>query len=583
MIGMTLGLLALACNSTIEAPPGAVAGGSSAGSNAGTGTSGAGVGGSAGSGGVTGGASGTSGSAGTPEPGVFVPSPSRLRRLTSVEYKNSVVDLLGAGTLVTTELERDTALNNLTAIGASSLALSAPVTEQFETSALALSDALVKDTVRRQAVVECAPSGPSDETCLRTFLTTFGRRVFRRPLTPEEVELYAGVGVTAMTTLSDFWGGVRYTLAGLLQSPSFLYRSEFGLADAAAPDRRRLDGYELATRLSFLLWATTPDNELLDAAAAGTLSTPEGLAGQMARLLGSQRSSEAIVNVLSEMLRLAEVDNLVQLPEAYPQAASPTLGTSMRGETQAFLRGVLLDGDGDYRQLFTSTRTFLNAELAGVYGVAGISGTSLVSTELPPSGPRAGYLGHGSFLALNAKTTDTSPTFRGKFIIETLLCSAIEPPPNDVVTELPDKDPSQTKRDQLAVHQSVGTCAGCHSIMDPMGLALEHFDGIGAYRETDRGLVIDVSGEYEGVAFDGARELGEALANRIVTPEGIPEVADCLVRNLYRAATGHLELAGDEPVVRRLGAAFSVRGFRVKDVLGDLVASEGFQFVGLPE
>ena len=580
-IGVILGGMTIACNATLEGAEGLGTGGASAsstGASAGNASGGSGNGGTA-----AGGTTSVGGTAGTGTPGAFVPSPSRLRRLTSLEYRNTVVDLLGVGTAVTTEFERDTALNNLTAIGASTIALSAPVTEQFETSALALSEALVKDAARRQAVFGCEPTGPTDETCLRTFVTTFGRRTFRRPLATEEVEAYVGLGRTASTTLSDFWGGARYALAALLQSPNFLYRAELGSVDATTPDRRRLDGFELATRLSYLLWATTPDLELLDAAESGSLSTADGLAAQMARLLASSRSTDAISNVLSEMLRLADVENLVQLPAVYPQAASPTLGASMRAETQAFLRGVLLDGDADYRELFTSKNTFLNAELAELYGISGVSGTALVPTLLPADGPRAGYLGQGSFLALNAKTNNTSPTFRGKFIIETLLCSAIQPPPNDVVTDLPETDASLTMREQLINHQTNETCAGCHAIMDPMGLALEHFDGIGAYRENDRGMPLIVSGEFEGVAFDGARDLGEALANRILTPEGSPKTADCLVRNLYRAATGHLEQAGDEVVISRLNTAFSANGFRIRGALSELVASDGFAFVGLPE
>jgi hypothetical protein len=400
---------------------------------------------------------------------------------------------------------------------------------------------------------------------------------------PEETDAYLAVSRAATAAFGDFWSGVKYVVATVLQSPNFLYRTEFGVANAATPDRRALDGYELATRLSYLLWQTTPDTALLDAAGAGTLATREGFNEHAARLAASPRAADAIVRVLSEMLRLGDLDSLTQLPEVFPQIASPTLPASMHAETEAFLRDLVFARDADYRELFTSTRTFLNGELASLYGVGGPTGQALVAATLPVDGPRAGYLGHASFLALNSKSNDTSPTFRGKFILETLMCNGIQPPPNDVVTELPEKDPTQTKRDQLMVHQSVDTCAGCHSVMDPMGLALEHFDGIGAYRETDRGLAIDATGEVEGVTFDGARELGLALAERILTTEGVPETTDCLVRNLYRVATGHLETDGDRPVVSSLSADFAANGFRVRSALLRLVESDGFRVVGLPE
>jgi hypothetical protein len=247
------------------------------------------------------------------------------------------------------------------------------------------------------------------------------------------------------------------------------------------------------------------------------------------------------------------------------------------------LRELVFGANGDYREFFTTRQTLLNEELADLYGVSGPTGTELVPTLLPADGPRAGYLGQASFLALNAHSNKTSPTHRGKFILESLLCSSIPPPPNDVVAELPDSDQNKTLREQLEVHQQVALCAGCHSQMDPMGLALEHFDGIGAYRETDRGMALDVTGVIDDVAFDGARELGQVLADGLLTPEGTPRTADCLVRTVFRAATGHLEGPGDQPIITELGAAFAASGFRVQGALGELAKSEGFRYVGDPE
>jgi hypothetical protein len=523
------------------------------------------------------------GTTGTSSSGTFAPGPSRLRRLTSFEYQSSVVALLGPGTQVTTELEKDPVLNNLTAIGAAQISFSQPLTEQFERSAMALAESLAKDPARRQQVVGCAPAGAADESCLRSFITSFGRRIFRRPLTAEEVDLYAGVGKNAMTTLSDFWGGVQYTLAGLLQSPSFLYRTELGTANPSSPAKRALGGYELASRLSFLLWSTTPDDQLLDAAGAGSLATPDGLKQQTDRLLAAPRAQDSIVRIFSEMLSLSRLDDLSQLPAIYPAAASDTLGASLRTETQNVLRDIVFTRNADYRELFTTTQTSLNGELAALYGVSGPTGTSFVPVTFPANGPRAGYLTQGSFLALNAKPDNTSPTHRGKFIIETLLCNALPPPPNDVVTVLADKDKSKTMREQLQIHQQNTTCAGCHKEMDPMGLALEHFDGLGAYRETDRGMALDVTGTYAGVSFNGAKELGKALAEAVKTAEGNPEVTDCVMRNLFRAATGHLETTREQPAIVKLSTAFSGNGYHVRGALSELIASEGFRFVGEPE
>jgi hypothetical protein len=519
----------------------------------------------------------------TPPPGVFAPAGTRLRRLTSLEYRNSVVDLLGAGTEVTVELEKDTRYNNLTSVAASTIALSAALTEQLETSALALAAALVKDTARRQRVVGCTPTGVTDEACLRTFVTSFGRRAFRRPLTTDEINQYVALGKTAMTTLSDFWGGVEYVVAGLLQSPGFIYRAEIGATDSAAPaGARALGGYELATRLSYFLWGTTPDDVLLTAANDNELATVEGLTQQIERLRASPRVQDAMVEVFSQVFRLSELDALSQSPEIFPAAASATLGASMRGETQAVLRD-LFGRDGDYRELFTTMNTFVNAELASLYGVRASTGTGLVAAALPADGPRAGLLGHASFLALNAHPDGTSPTLRGKFIVETLLCRAVPPPPNDVVTEIPEADKGKTKREQLRVHQTLTTCAGCHALMDPLGLALEHFDGVGAYRETDRGMALDVTGTVSSKSFNGARELGRLLADGLLTPDGHPQTAECVVRNLLRAATGRLEHAGDLPVVTGVTAAFAGGSFRLGAALAKVATSDSFRFVGEPQ
>lgn len=289
------------------------------------------------------------------------------------------------------------------------------------------------------------------------------------------------------------------------------------------------------------------------------------------------------MSLLSEMLRLSELDDIAPDATLFPNAQSPTLAASFRTETQSVLRDLVLTRNADYRELFTSNETFLNAELAALYGVPVPVGTGFVKVTLPPNGPRAGYLGQGSFLALNARRDHASPTLRGLAIVTGVLCDAIPPPPAGVVTEIAEKDKSKTAREQLSVHQTDPTCAGCHSRMDPMGLALEHFDAVGAYRETDRGMPIDASGTVYGVAFNDARELGQLLADGAKTAAGIPETSDCLVRNLFRAATGHVEAAGDEAVVTALSSAFASDGFKVKSALSKLVVSDAFRFIGRPE
>jgi hypothetical protein len=558
--GLIGALLALGCTGNVVGPTDGDGSGTAPGSTATAGS----------------GSTGSTGSASLPSE--FVPSGSRLRRLTVSEYQNSLRDLLGPAIVIPVELEADTVLNGFAAIGASRMAFSPRATEQLEAAALDVASQAVSDVANRASLVPCTPAATVDDACSNQFVQSFGRRAFRRPLTQEEIDRYVTVARTAAEALGDFWGGIEYAIAGLLQSPHFLYRAELGRPDVAKPSLYVLDDYQLATRLSFLLWNTTPDDALLDAAAAGELSTAAGLQAASERLLASERAHSALSTFFTEMLRLAELDTLPQSAQAFPQMTA-TLGAAMRSETLSLLTDIVFTKNADYRDLFTTQTTFVDPELALLYGLPPPQGSGFVEVSLPADGPRLGYLGQGSFLALNAHISSTSPTYRGKFVREVLLCSAIPPPPPDVVAVLPEDTGTggpQTMRDKLTVHRTDPACAGCHAVMDPIGLALEHFDGIGAYRDTDQGLTIDATGELDGVPFDGLRGLAEALKEH-------PDLGSCLTRSLFRYATGHLESEGEEPLIQALSAALSADGYRVQSLLGDLVQSEGFRFVGAPE
>jgi hypothetical protein len=247
----------------------------------------------------------------------------------------------------------------------------------------------------------------------------------------------------------------------------------------------------------------------------------------------------------------------------------------MRTETLRFLEYMVHEGR-DYRELFTSTTTFVNDELAAIYGIDAPAGAEFAKVVLPADGVRAGFLGHSSFLSTNAHVSSTSPTHRGMFVRETLLCQGIPPPPPDVIAELPEIDPSlgpRTARQKLEMHQENPGCASCHRVIDPIGLALEHFDAIGRYRETDQGMDIDASGDLDGVAFDGARSLGEVIADH-------PSLVPCLVRNAIRHATGRLEGAWDEPHIEDLAQAMAADGHRIRGLLLSLVQDPSFRLVG---
>ena len=541
----------------------------------GSGTGGSGTGGS-GTGGSGTGGSGTGGSGGTSPP-AFVPAPATLRRLTLDQYANTVRDLLGANITLPTDLEPDTPLNGLTSIGAARTAFSPRAIEQLETAALALSQQALADPTMRAALVTCTPTAAADDACARKVVTSFGRRAWRRPLTPDEVNRYTAIATQASTTLMDFWNGLRFAVAGILQSPHFLYREELGTAVAATPSQRTFNGFEIATRLSYFAWGTTPDDLLLSAAEAGKLASDAGIKEQAERLLASPRARAATEIFFNELLHLGDLDELPQVASVYPQV-SATLGASMRGETLRVLDDLAWNTAADFRDVLETRTTFLNAELAKLYGVPAPAGTGFVKTTLPNDGMRLGLLGQGSFLALNAHADSTSPTRRGKFIREVLLCQAVPPPPPDVDTTLPPNTGTTglTMRQRLEKHRALPACASCHRMMDPIGLGLENFDGVGAFRTTEIGQTIDASGDLDGTAFRDPRELAGALKNH-------PDFAACLTRTVFRFATGHVETTGEEPTVLAISKNVAGDGYRFRSLLLGLVMSPSFRVTGAPE
>jgi hypothetical protein len=567
---LACGALAGACGGG-EAAPGTGDGSGLPGSG-GTATSGGGT------GNANGGTASNVGGAGQIlDPTVFVPAQAGLRRLTVAQYRNSVTDLFGAAALPTTQIEKDSSLSGFISIAAARLAVSATITEQFESAALEIAHAALADTAGRATLLGCTPAGVTDDACTSAFLGSLGRRAWRRPLMATELSGLTALVAPIQTGLNDYYGGLEYGIAALLQSPYFLYRHEIGSEDPGNPGFARFDDHELATRLSYFLWNTTPDDELLDAADAAQLSTTDGFNAQVTRLLASPRAGDAIKNFFTEYFRLNDLDSLPQLPATYPQNTA-TIGPAMREETARFMANIALAPNVDYRTMFDSRETFVNAELAALYGLPAVAGGDFVPVTLPEDGLRAGFLGQASFLALNSHATSTSPTYRGKFIQEMLRCQAVPPPPMNV-PPLPDDATAgnQTMRQKLEMHREVEPCRTCHELMDPMGLAFENFDAMGVFRTMDAGQVIDASGELNGQPFAGPRELVALLRND-------PLVGQCAARNLYRYALGHVEGAeGNEaPAIDQIVSSFEGSQFQFTSLVQAIVTSPAFSTAALP-
>jgi hypothetical protein len=497
------------------------------------------------------------------------PEPPTLRRLTNAQYANTVRDLLGADVVLPGELDPDERFFGLLALGASRTAVSPRGVENIESSSYVLAEQAMAPS-RRDAVVPCEPSGVVDATCAEQFVTEFGRRAWRRPLEAEEVERMTALAGTAASTLGDFYDGLEFAIAGLLQAPDFLYRVELGSPDPALDGDVRYDDWEMASRLSYFLWNTTPDDELLDAAGRGELVTDEGLLAQTERLLASPRATEGLTAWFDDWMRYAEIEHLYKEPLVFPHM-SDTLPASARSESHRLFKLVAFDRDDDLRTLLTSRQTFLNGELAALYDVKAPVRDGFAAYEHPEDSMRRGLLGHASFLALNAHPVSTSATLRGKFIREVFLCAELPGPPAGVDTSIPPvSEAALTLRDRVQQHLTDPSCASCHRSMDLVGLGFENFDGIGRFRTLEEGVPIDASGELDGALFDDAAGLSAALFEH-------EDLAPCMVKALVRYSNGAREDLGQLEALGWLGDEFAAQGHHLAPLLVELTSSDLFR------
>ena len=499
----------------------------------------------------------------------YEPEPPVMARLSTAQYQNALVDLFGPEIVVPTSIEPDVSSAGFIAIGSALASTSRRGVEQYEDAAFVLAEQIVPEGPVRDHVMSCQPGDIVDDECAQEVLGAFGARAWRRPLSEAELDRLVGLSMVAAETLDDFDGGLTYGISAVLQSPKFLYRIDAGEVDPN-DDQLRYTDFEMASRLSFFLWNSSPDDELYAAAARGDLTTTEGLEAQALRLLESERSREGVLNFFSEMWSLYHLDDLSKDPTRFPHM-SPEVGPSAREETMLGVENIVFDLDTDYRELFTTYTTFLNRKLAAIYSVPAPAREGFAATTLPEAGQRRGLLGQLSFLALHSHPTASSPTLRGVFVRETLLCQPIPLPPAGVDTSIPEPSPDlPTMRERIAIHIENPGCASCHNMTDHIGLGLENFDALGRFRETESDVPIDPSGVLDGVEFADASDLAEAVAHH-------PALPGCLVQSLYRYATGRVNEAGESELLNALTNRFRHSDYRVKSLLIDIVLSPGFR------
>ncbi|WP_437632807.1 DUF1592 domain-containing protein [Sorangium sp. So ce854] len=508
-------------------------------------------------------------------PGAAAPGPMpRLTRLTHAQYDNTIRDLFGKDMKASASFLADPAFEGFNN-NARALTVSDRLARDYRRAAEAIAEDAVVDQAVLDSILPCAPEGDG-AACARQFIQQLGKRVYRRPLAAEQVEAYVAAfarGNGLFESGTPFEQGVRHVIEVMLQSPHFLYRVE--LSEELDGERIiPLDGHEVATRLSYLLWNSLPDDALLEAAEGGALGTPGGIEAEARRMLADPRAASVLTDFHDQWLQVSRYDDLMKDPALYPDFDAG-VSSAMKAETRRFIQHVVLEMEADYEALMTAPIGFVNDRLAPIYGIEGSFTSELVETPLDP-GVRAGLLTQAGFLSSHAFFNKTSPIHRGVFIQRQILCADLPDPPANIDTELPPlRGEIRTTRDQVEAHTSPEACDFCHSKINPPGFAFEHFDAVGRLRADEGGEPIDASGvmtvgETE-LRFDGAIDLVTQLAQS-------PVAERCYLTNWYRYGNARQLSPEDACTIEELDAKLVQSGYNIKELLVALTQTKTFRY-----
>lgn len=500
----------------------------------------------------------------------IAPGPSPIRRMTRNEYDNTVRDLLGDKTRPAQAFpaeEESLGFNN----NADTLVVAPVLAEQYQDAAEKLAEAAVTNHLPA-LLGGCNPGSLGEVTCADRFITNFGPLVYRRPLTDEDTKPLMAV-FNAGLEQYDFETGIRLVLTTMLQSPHFLYRVEFGAPLEGATDVRKVAPYELASRLSFFLWGSMPDATLFKAAASGKLETKAQVAAQARRMLADPRARDTVREFHDQWLHLKHIEETQKDEDMFPDF-DPAVLALLHKEAEALVDHVVWEGDGTLDSLLQAPYTFMNKDLAAYYGVSGPMTDAFEKVDLGP-GRASGVLTQGGLMAVLAKTNQTSPIHRGKFVRESVLCQFIPPPPDNVDITPPEVDPSLPTRERFQQHSADPFCAGCHSLMDPIGFGFENFDALGKWRDVEAGKPIDASGEIINAKVEGSFDGVDGLSAMLVDS---PEVEACMTRQWFRFAYGRGEKNTDDCILDELGVEFAESGRSIPELLVALTQTDAFMY-----
>jgi hypothetical protein len=488
--------------------------------------------------------------------------------MTHVEYDNAIADLLGDKSQPARQFPDDNQgglFNNTAAVQSVPPLLA----EGYLNAAAQLAE--------RVNVRDLLGCDPAVAGCVTDFIQRFGRRAYRRPLLPTEGQRLQQVFDSARTK-ADAETGARAVVASVLVAPQFLYYFEAGGQDSGTPGVKKLAPFELAARLGSLLWASLPDNELLDAAASGQLATREQVLAQAQRMLKDPRARSATNVFYEQWFGVNELDTANKDSMLFPQFTAE-LRASMREETIRFVNHVVWEADGKLATLLSAPFSFVDARLAAVYGVPAPGGPGFQKVSLDPA-LRAGVLTQASLLAGFSGMVETSPFKRGAWVRTRLLCHELPAPPNDV-PPLPEQKAGVSNRERAQEHTKSAACSACHKLIDGLGFGLEQYDVIGQTRTMDRGLPVDSSGEVIDTRdIDGKFNGGAELAKLLARSE---QVRDCAPTQWLRYALARHEAPEDACSLQQLKGSFATSGGSLRELVLAATQTDAFLHYRRPD
>ena len=523
------------------------------------------------------GAAGTSGGGGTGTAGSTAPADPNaagvmpLLRLTNREYNNTVRDLLGDTSQPANQFatDRDPAFEFRRA-GTVAVQDATLIRTAAEGLAAAAAPKLVNGML-----LPCDPA-TGEDACAQAFITTFGRRAFRRPVATDEATRLTSLYTAARTGLKlSFADAISVVVEAILQTPQFLYHWE------AAPTALnihegavvRLGSYQIASRLSYFIWGSMPDETLLAAAAAGQLDTAAGVQTAARRLLADPKAKETVASFFADWMGLDGLAARTKDTNVYKTYTAATQ-QAMLDETSAFVENVTFGGDGRLATLLGAPYSYLDATLAPLYGATSTStGTAMTKTALNPA-QRGGLLTQGSFLALTGNADGSNPVRRGKFVYTKLMCNTLPPPPANVPLPAP-ASAGGTTRQRFEVHDQNACARGCHTSMDPIGFGFENYDGIGQYRTMDNGSPVDATGT---ITLDGTPQTFTDAIGLVGLLAKSPEVRTCFAGEWSRFALGRVDTDGDAASLQATAAAFASDTASLQDLMAAVATMRSFRY-----